>query len=217
MGTRYSYVIVGAMASQITSLTIVYSTVHSGADQRTSKLRVTGLSAGSPCILYGLLYFIYDGQCISTGHELDIDDYFGIAMLVIDFLFTNNSIFSTNLWSCVPVHVYVFRKTCHGSSPKSLNNEKDEQWYLVFVARRCAASIMTIWFASAMLYCKRWLSKWYAFRARPAPSHDFRKINMIMKGMSIPLLCQGVLINEYDFHNSMPTQLTLVISHAATE
>ena len=33
------------MASQITSLTIVYSTVYSGADQR--KLRVTGLCAGN--------------------------------------------------------------------------------------------------------------------------------------------------------------------------
>ena len=38
-----------AMASQITSLTIVYSTVYSGTDQRerTSKLRVTGLCAGN--------------------------------------------------------------------------------------------------------------------------------------------------------------------------
>ena len=32
--TRYSDVIMGAIASQITSLTIVYSTVHSGAGQR---------------------------------------------------------------------------------------------------------------------------------------------------------------------------------------
>ena len=31
---QYSDVIMGAMASQITSLTIVYSTVYSGADQR---------------------------------------------------------------------------------------------------------------------------------------------------------------------------------------
>ena len=31
---HYDDVIMGAMASQITSLTIVYSTVHSGADQR---------------------------------------------------------------------------------------------------------------------------------------------------------------------------------------
>ena len=31
---HYSDVIMGAMASQITSITIVYSTVHSGADQR---------------------------------------------------------------------------------------------------------------------------------------------------------------------------------------
>ena len=38
----------GAMASQITSLTIVYSTVYSGMDKKkTSKLRVTGLCAGN--------------------------------------------------------------------------------------------------------------------------------------------------------------------------
>ena len=38
----------GAMASQITSLTIVYSSVYSGADQRNkSKVRVTGLCAGN--------------------------------------------------------------------------------------------------------------------------------------------------------------------------
>ena len=34
MQVHYSDVIMGAMASQITSLTVVYSTVHSGADQR---------------------------------------------------------------------------------------------------------------------------------------------------------------------------------------
>ena len=34
------------IASQITSLTIVYTTVYSGADQKTSKVRVTGLRAG---------------------------------------------------------------------------------------------------------------------------------------------------------------------------
>ena len=38
----------GGMASQITSLTIVYSTVYSGADQKkTSKFRVTGPCAGN--------------------------------------------------------------------------------------------------------------------------------------------------------------------------
>ena len=37
-----------AIASQITSLTIVYSTVYSDADQKkTPKLRVTGLCAGN--------------------------------------------------------------------------------------------------------------------------------------------------------------------------
>ena len=34
LATHYSDVIMGAMASKITSLTIVYSTVYSGADQR---------------------------------------------------------------------------------------------------------------------------------------------------------------------------------------
>ena len=43
---HYNDVIMGAIASQITRLTIVYSTVYSGADQRT-KLRVTGLCAGN--------------------------------------------------------------------------------------------------------------------------------------------------------------------------
>ena len=38
----------GAMASQITSLTIVYSIVYAGADKKkTSKFRVTGLCAGN--------------------------------------------------------------------------------------------------------------------------------------------------------------------------
>ena len=38
----------GAIASQITSLTIIYSTIYSDADKKnkTSKLRVTGLCAG---------------------------------------------------------------------------------------------------------------------------------------------------------------------------
>ena len=35
------------MATQITSLTIVYSTVYSGAYEKTSKLRVTGLCEGN--------------------------------------------------------------------------------------------------------------------------------------------------------------------------
>ena len=36
-----------AMASQITSVTIVYSTVYSGADQESIKARVTGLCEGN--------------------------------------------------------------------------------------------------------------------------------------------------------------------------
>ena len=45
---HYDDVIMGAMASQITSLTIVYSKVYSDADKKTtSKLRVNGLCAGN--------------------------------------------------------------------------------------------------------------------------------------------------------------------------
>ena len=44
---HYTDVIMITMASQITSLAVVYSIVYSGANQRkTSKLRVTGLCAG---------------------------------------------------------------------------------------------------------------------------------------------------------------------------
>ena len=47
MGAHYNDVMMGAIASQITSLTIVRSTVYSGADKKTSKLRVTGLCEGN--------------------------------------------------------------------------------------------------------------------------------------------------------------------------
>ena len=39
-----------AMASQITSLTIVYSIVYSGTDKKTPKLRVTGLCVGNSLV-----------------------------------------------------------------------------------------------------------------------------------------------------------------------
>ena len=44
---HYSEVIMNAMASLITSLTIVYSNVYSGRSMKTSKLHVTGLCAGN--------------------------------------------------------------------------------------------------------------------------------------------------------------------------
>ena len=44
---HYTDVIMSPMASQITSLTIVYSTVYSGTDKKTSKLHVTGLCEGN--------------------------------------------------------------------------------------------------------------------------------------------------------------------------
>ena len=46
LSLHYNDVIMNAMASQITSLTIVYSSVYSGA-KKTSKLRVTGFCEGN--------------------------------------------------------------------------------------------------------------------------------------------------------------------------
>ena len=40
----------GAIASQITTLTIVYSIVHWGPDKKTPKLRVTGLCEGTSSV-----------------------------------------------------------------------------------------------------------------------------------------------------------------------
>ena len=44
---HYGDIMMGTIASQITSLTIVYSTVYSDADQKKKKCRVTGLCAGN--------------------------------------------------------------------------------------------------------------------------------------------------------------------------
>ena len=47
-GTKYySDVIMGTVASQVTSLASVYSTVHSSGSKKTSKLRDTGLCVGN--------------------------------------------------------------------------------------------------------------------------------------------------------------------------
>ena len=47
---HYSDVMMRAMASQITGVTIVYSTVCLGADMKTAKLRVTGLCEGNSLV-----------------------------------------------------------------------------------------------------------------------------------------------------------------------
>ena len=49
-GIHYSDVIVSTMASQATGVSIVYSTVCSGTDQRTAKLRVTVLCEGNSSV-----------------------------------------------------------------------------------------------------------------------------------------------------------------------
>ena len=60
----------GAMASQITSLTIVYSSVHPGADQKkTSKLRVTVLCGGNSPVTSE-----FPAQMASNAENVSIDD-----------------------------------------------------------------------------------------------------------------------------------------------
>ena len=70
LANHYIDVIMGAIASQITSLMIVYSTVYSYADQKKiSKLRVTGLCAGnSPAAGE------FPAQMASNAENVSIDD-----------------------------------------------------------------------------------------------------------------------------------------------
>ena len=64
---HYNDVIMGAMASQITSLTIVYSTVYSGRSKKTPKLRVTGLCAGN-----SLVTGEFPAQMVSNSENVSI-------------------------------------------------------------------------------------------------------------------------------------------------
>ena len=65
----------GAMAFQITSLTIVYSSVYSGTDEKKSKLRVTGL-----CVWNSPVSGEFPAQMASNAENVSIwwrhhDDY----------------------------------------------------------------------------------------------------------------------------------------------
>ena len=63
---HYSDVIMGATASQITSITVVYSSVCSAADQR--KHRVTGLCVGNSPVTGE-----FPAQMASDGENASID------------------------------------------------------------------------------------------------------------------------------------------------
>ena len=72
----------GTMASQITSLTIVYSTVYSGADKKKiSKLRVTGLCAGNSPVTSE-----FPEQMASNAEKFPFDDV--IMIFSTCFLFS---------------------------------------------------------------------------------------------------------------------------------
>ena len=72
----------GEIASQITSLTIVYSTVYSDADQiKTSELRVTGLCVGnSPGTGEFLTQMASNAENVSIWwrHHDHVHDYYDI-------------------------------------------------------------------------------------------------------------------------------------------
>ena len=65
---HYDDVIMGAMASQITSLTIVYSTVYSGADQRKHQ------SSASLAFVWGIRWIPgeFPAQMASNGENVSI-------------------------------------------------------------------------------------------------------------------------------------------------
>ena len=78
---HYNDVIMAAMASQITSITIVYSTVYSDTDQKkTSKLRVTGLCEGNSPVTGE-----FPSQMASNAKKLPIDDVIMILIKVQHF------------------------------------------------------------------------------------------------------------------------------------
>ena len=69
-GSHYNDVIIGMMPSQITSLTIVYSTVYSDTDQRKHQsLHVTGLCAGNSLVTGG-----FPAQMASNMEIFPFDD-----------------------------------------------------------------------------------------------------------------------------------------------
>ena len=80
----------GAIAYQITSLTIVYSTVYSDADQKKiSKLRVTGLCAGnSPATGEFPAQMVSNAENVSIWwrHHVQMDFYRWDPIVSIDVL-----------------------------------------------------------------------------------------------------------------------------------
>ena len=69
-GNHYSDVIMGAMVPHITILTMVYSTVYSGADQKkTSKFHVTGVCEGNSPVTGE-----FPTQMASNAENASIDD-----------------------------------------------------------------------------------------------------------------------------------------------
>ena len=98
---RYDYhyddVIMGAMASQITSLTIVYSTVYAGLrSKKTSKLRATGLCLGnSPGADEFLAQMASNAENVSIWwRHHDIDDY-----MILLVKWEEGNVYITQLWS----------------------------------------------------------------------------------------------------------------------
>ena len=85
------------MASQITSLAIVYSSVYSGAiSEKTSKLRVTGLREGNPPVTGE-----FPAQRDSNAEMLPFDD----VIMDHDYLMT---------WSWLPL----FPSMDHSPAPQ---------------------------------------------------------------------------------------------------
>ena len=83
-------VIMGTMAPQITSPTIVYQTVHSGADQKkTSKLCVTGLCVGNSPVIGELT-----AQMASNAENATIDD---VIVLHVFYCFIWNDLHTLSL------------------------------------------------------------------------------------------------------------------------
>ena len=103
-GWHYNDVIVGAMVSQITNLTIVHSTTYSGANQRKpQKLRLTGPCKGSSPVTgespaqraskHGKCFHLLTSSCGRHGICIIVTSY--ISVIAFDISATQHSVYTT--------------------------------------------------------------------------------------------------------------------------
>ena len=116
---HYCDVIMGAMASQITSLTIVYSIVHSGADQRkhqssASLAFVRGIPHKRPVARKIFLSYLVDFLCVSNEYRavtfvwelaISIETMQNVLTIPVWKIFVANQVNIVNIIAAAATHL----------------------------------------------------------------------------------------------------------------